>query len=69
MKMKIHDPARPFYQLWNLHSLPLTLHDPIPGTQVSELTVLTKTSSHCCGDPTLIEIADHTPSSPYLLDN
>lgn len=37
-------------------------------TQVSELTVLTITSTHCGGVPTRIEIADQLPSSPYLRD-
>lgn len=39
-----------------------------PGlmTHVSELAVLTKTSTHCCGVPTRMEMADQVPSSPYL---
>jgi hypothetical protein len=42
-------------------------HPPGPTTQVSELTVLTITSTHCCGVPTRKEIADQDPSYPYLL--
>lgn len=44
-------------------------HPPGPTTQVSELTVLTITSTHCSGSPSRIEIADQVPSSPYLSDS
>jgi len=48
-----------------MHTNSLLSQPPGATTKVSELAVLTITSTHCGGVPTRIEMADQVPSSPY----